>query len=582
MNKNVNPVLAIAIILVFGGLLSSKIYFYGKAVAVPKVQYLKVSPFNTLFIRLDNQLYEYSPYGALTNKYDLGTLGVSENMGDFDFFSNGDILINRDDYLPTIKDKIDSFHRKTNISTIPSGDGKGLYRCGLKNSHCEAFNKHIPAISGAHFIHIDRDNDDVYLADTSRHEIRKFNQKGVLLAELKTGLQFPNQVLLQDKKLWLVDTNHHKMKAVDATNNNFGQLIEEHETKYKSTWVWPSSFAKVNNNWWVHVSNNGMENAKIVIFDELWKRQRILSLPKEADPVYSVLIEDKIIIADAMNYALYQFDVDGNRLENFATSELGGGISQQLTKNKKQDETFQSWSRISLWVGIGLFIPLFVFAIFKSIKDKKEILAENALRTERIKNGEFQELPYDGEWIEPKRLFKNIGWVFVSMAVLLIISFGIFFNLFSNTGEISIEIYAIFAFFIILFPLIYIPTSKISRYKIGFFKNHLIVQNHNGKQLSANYDEIKWGARAFVVRDWFVPIGNASKSFFPYEKLEEYLFPRLVNQNKFGEIEALKLQWKSPEGSLKYFSMVIFLGILLVIFLKRNKIVSFVEGLGLF
>lgn len=582
MNKNVNPLLALAIILVFGGLLALYTLFYGKAVGVPKVQYLKVSPNKTVFIRLGNQLFEHSSEGDQINSFDLKQLGINSGLGDFDFFQNGEILINRDDYLPTLKEKLDNYQRKANTDTQAPASGKGLQRCDLSTYQCHPFNQNIPAIKGAHYIYIDRSTDDAYLADTSRHQIRKFNNQGDVLAELKTGLQFPNQVYLNHGTLYVLDTNHHSIKLVDASNANFGQIIEEYEVTHTQPWVWPSAFQRVNNEWWVHFSNNDMENAKIVRFDNQWKKLSLIDLPKNADPVSSIYIDNKIITADANNYSLYQFDTSGNQLVDFAISEIQGGLNSTLKENKSLDGRYRFWSRFSLWFGIGLFIPLFIFAISKAIKDSKQEQIERDKRAKEISENEEQQFPIMGEWIETKPIIKKMHWLFMAMGVLSLISFFMLFSLFQQKEkEIPLELYAIFAFLIVLMPLIYLPIKKVSQYKIGFFKKHLIVQNHDGKQLSVNYDDIKWNDRAFVVQDWFVPIGNAAKSFFPYEKLEERLFPRLSEQKRFGELEALKLQWGSPDGVLKYSSLAVVLAIFLIILLKRNEILSFLEGLGL-
>ena len=123
-----------------------------------------------------------------------------------------------------------------------------------------------------------------------------------------------------------------------------------------------------------------------------------------------------------------------------------------------------------------------------------------------------------------------------------------------------------------------IPAEKFSRYRVGFFKNKVMIETHNGKFISAPYDEVKWTERMFMVNEWMIPIGNPSQSIFPYEKLVKKLMPYVKPANKLKAIDAFKLQWKSPEGMLKYGVALMVMMTILVLFLEKNKILAFFSG----
>ena len=582
INKNVNPLLALVIIIIFGGIFALKTYFYGLALEVPKPNFLKESLTGTVTIRLGTKIYDYSSEGKLNHIIDLEEFGIVNHIGDYDFFSNGDLLINRDDFLPSFEDRIKHFKRESNTNVTSPGVGKGLQRCNLKTKDCKSFNRSIPAIQDAHYIHIDRKADMVFLADVSRHQIRKLDKDGNLLAELKTGLQFPNQVFLDGETLWIVDTNNHAMKAVKANTETFGEKIETHKFVDVYPRIWPSAFSKVNDNWWVNISNNGMVNASVVIFDKNWGEKSSLNFPENADPVASLVTDNGVIILDANNYQIYTFDIAGIRKADFARSESGDGIKSVLAKNKKQDKKYRSLSDSFFWIGLGLFTLVFIFALFQSHKNSQEDEEELELEAEEQQSITEEEilslakLPMEGEWIEAKPVFKFIKWG--GILVLLGFVASVAPLLMNSKKGFPLEAAAIFLSIGISMVLFMIPISRLSKYRIGFFKNHVTVETDKGKIISAPYNEIKWTDRGilvasgFTVGEWFLPIGNPEQSFFPYKKFKKRLLPFVLLENKLSGLDGLKLQWNSPENLLKTYVIGI---LFLVIPAVLSKLGSF-------
>ena len=580
MNKNVNPLLTFAIIAIFGSLFWLKFHFYGKALDVPKATYLKETVDKTLYIRLGEQLYHYNADGQFIQLIKLKKLGITGKKGDFDFFSNGDLLINSDEFQRSLIENLSAFARLKNTNTVPPTLGKGLLRCNLKQFQCQLFNGSIPTLQGTYFIHIDRQTDEVYLADTTRHAIRKLSPEGELLAELKTGLKFPNQVYLETtkkgKKLWVVDTNHHAMKALKANTKDFGKLIETHKTTLDGEWVWPSAFAKLGNTWAIQIADHAMANGKIALFNQDWKQYTTLHLPLNADPVSSVFIANKLIITDGNNYTLYQFDAYGTRLPDFANDETASGIRSILTANKAQDKQYRQWSSGILYFGIGLFALFFVYALKKSQEDQEEYRQEarnNESQADAEKIIRLAKLPVEGEWIEAKAQFKYSKWIGLLIIVIMICLLIALYLVMGN-DKASIELIALGILLPAITALLTFPVTKIGQYKIGFFKHYVTIKTDKGQLISAPYQEIKWGNRFFSIGQWFIPIGNPGQSIFPHQALQEKLMPYVLQQNRIGEIDALKLQWKSPDGILKLSVIAMLLGLILMLTLKRHDIMD--------
>ncbi len=170
-------------------------------------------------------------------------------------------------------------------------------------------------------------------------------------------------------------------------------------------------------------------------------------------------------------------------------------------------------------------------------------------------------------------MMKYLKWVLVVLGILLVISYVSIFSLLKD--KVSLEMVAIFITIPVAFVLGMIPAEKLSRYRVGFFKNKVMIETHNGKFISAPYDEVKWTDRMFMINEWMVPIGNPSQSIFPYEKLVKKLMPYVKPDNKLKAMDAFKLQWKSPEGMLKYGIAMMVIMTILVLFLEKHKILSF-------
>jgi len=572
MNQNVNPYLALAIILLFGSLFSLKFYLFQQAVDVPKLSHIKSSPSGNVHILLGDEIYNYNSAGELNSVLDLNILHIQDHFGDFAFFSNGDLLINRDSFLPTTTDKLNSFLRKENTAQTLANNGTGLQRCNLSSLVCKQFTTTIPSLQGAFQLYIDLNTDDVYLADTSRHAVRKLNKEGQLLAELSTGLSFPNQVWLNKSKLWIVDTNNHMMKAVQADTESFGHVIEQHTTTATQPWVWPSAFAKVGGKWWVTISDNAMKNAKVLIFNALWGERGQLDLGDNADPISSLVIDHKVIITDGGQFKLHQFDFKANSLEDFASHDTHyQGIHPVLQRNKAMSEKYTQWSDYSLWLIISLFIIIFAVALIQARKD-------NVKEGQPLKQDPANTtlLPINGEWLECTASFKILqrgGATIFTIVLLLTIIIIIVADL---TLELVTPLLIIPFIFLIMFPI-----KKLSELKLGFFDDNVTIETPKGQLISSPYHDIKWHKRAFVIDNWLIPIGSPVQSIFPYHRLTELLMPRVLESNKMTEMEMMQYQWRSPDHTLKGVIFAILVGSVMVGLHEREGIMAFLSSLGL-
>ena len=264
-------------------------------------------------------------------------------------------------------------------------------------------------------------------------------------------------------------------------------------------------------------------------------------------------------------------------MQDFAKQEESQvGIQTVLIRNKQENKQYLLWSAYSLWIGIVMFIPLFIYAVLLAIKDKQGKQREPV--DSELNETQLSTLPAEGEWLEAKRSIKVIRWVIlissVYFAILFLASFFVLQDKFSQ--EVLLMIISV-----PLFSLILIPVMKLSKLRIGFFKDHVTIKTDKGISISTPYNKIKWHPRAFIIGEWAVPIGNPAQSMFPYQQLHDNLMPHVLESNRLSIRELFIYQWHSPDATLKSSVLTIFLATALIVFLKKEMILVFISDIGM-
>ncbi len=97
--------------------------------------------------------------------------------------------------------------------------GKGLFDFGLKDGDkASALMQHTTGVYAS--------ADKVYLADTYNNAIRVYDVKSGKLSTLARGLKEPNDVLVSDGKLVVVETGEHALKKIDLKTGKAEKFIE--------------------------------------------------------------------------------------------------------------------------------------------------------------------------------------------------------------------------------------------------------------------------------------------------------------------------------------------------------------------
>ncbi len=359
MDKNVHPAAAALVIslcvLAIGGWLwcSHEAKRYGGPAG------LAVDPDGHLYIQIQNHLVEHDANGHFVARHDLATLGVETLLGDFAFFSNGDILLRRGEDTRSLLDTVRAYLRQTNQRSIEStAPNTGLARCQLRTGECQTFGSSAIDFASAFSLYIDLDTDDVYVSDSSRHVVRKYTSDGRPLGEPVGGFRFPNQLALHDGELLVADTNHHRIRFIRPDTNQFGQQTRiaavappEAVANYQH---WTRGFLRVGDRWWVNNMQNGMNFGGIYEFDADWRFVRQIPLPAEADPISMIAFGDSILVTDWYGDRVHQLTVAGDARSDFDSE----GLREIIGHSREQRSFFMvcAWSVLALALGLSVII----------------------------------------------------------------------------------------------------------------------------------------------------------------------------------------------------------------------------------
>lgn len=327
MNSNVHPLVAALVIVLAFAALGVWAWGSGEAANIGGPSELRIDPDGHFYIQIQNQLIEHDSKGAFLRVHDLDDLGVELFLGSFAFFSNGDVLLRRGPDPRSLLDNIRAFQRKTNQDSLAADTpDTGMYRCDLDTKACRLFGKEAIDFKAAHGIFIDWRMNEVYIADTTRHVLRKYSEEGAVLAGPIGGFKFPNQLMLFEEMLLVADTNHHVIRMVDAGVSSFGDdqdradVVSAEARAARQTW--PSHFARVGEEWWVNNMRNNMAEGGVYIFDDNWEYLRRASLPPGADPISLVVLNDEVLVSDWYNDRVYRLSQDGELLRDFESAGL--------------------------------------------------------------------------------------------------------------------------------------------------------------------------------------------------------------------------------------------------------------------
>jgi hypothetical protein len=352
MDSNVHPLIVALVLLLTGVAVGTWMWGSGAAANIGGPAELKTGPNGHHYVQVRNYLIEHDESGRFLKTHSLGRIDVEVFLGSFGFFSNGDVLLRRGPDTRSFADNIRAYGRQENKQSLnPETLDSGLFRCDLEAETCKRFGQGID-FKAAHGIYIDWQTNDVYISDTTRHVLRKYSEDGSSAAGPASGFRFPNQLMLHDDQLLVIDTNNHVVRGVDPGNGSFGNETDRMDVVPREARTdgrrWPSHFARVNDTWWLNIMRTDMNEGEIYIFDDDWQFVRALGLPREADPIALITVGDEVWISDWNNDSVRRYTVAGEPLSDLESAGL-----EQITADSREKRLGY---RMTSYAGIALFL----------------------------------------------------------------------------------------------------------------------------------------------------------------------------------------------------------------------------------
>lgn len=578
MNKSVNPVVAAGVILCAIVVLGFKFWADQQANGVPRPTLMQAHPDGGVVILVGLSLYHVSSANTLEEVIDLRQFEIENMVGDFAFFSNGDLLIRTDTVARSLGKDLNAIARIRETDVATEGHYNQLSRCSPSDRSCVKFSSELPAFDRTFRLSIDWTDDSVYVADTSRHRLLKLDAKGELLAE-KDGFKFPNQLRLYDQRLWIADTNHHRVSALSAQQANFAHELTSHTTKIDdSEWRWPSAFTKVGNQWWVNIVFSNMDRGRVLVYDADWQYLKELDLPAGSDVIGLELLDDEVLISDFKEIAVYRYSKEGEQRSDLDVTML----TDLFAASRAEAQHFRLLGYVVLGVGVIAWMAIFAYAVISGGKGPAEERANLPSSDSEALAVTLDSLPREGmSFTVNNQVRLATKWMWPFMAVMAIFAVGLGEGVFMDVSRDDSQITLMLTLLILPFFPLMLMASRLVKLELVMYPDRVVALKHNHQRVEQNYPDIRWTKSAVLVGDQVVPLKNA-KGTELFEGFTDNISPLLKESSRLGAMTMLEHRWRSPEGMLKSLTLTMALLFSAMAYFEREAITQFLKSLGLF
>jgi len=558
MNSKVHPLFAAFVIVLSILMVAAWMWSSGQAKQFGGPARLAMDPSGHLYIQIQNILLEHDTDGRFIKRHDLSQLNVEHVLGAVRFFSNGDLLLRRGVDSRTLLDNIRAYMRLSNEKPLhPDLADTGIYRCNLQTHSCSIFGPKLIDFAAAFGLYIDPRTDDVYISDTTRHTLRKYSAQGESLGQAIDGFRFPNQLLIHDNRLYVADTNHHRIRIVEPGTESFGteiasaNVIPPEARKNKQNW--PSQFAHIDDDWWVNNMRTNMEDGGIYIFDPNWVFKRKVDLPDGADPIAIAAFGEEVLITDWNNDRVHRVTTDGRLLGDFQSS----GLEEVIAESVSLRWQYQSYAYLS----VAAFFLIIVALVIKGI-----VNASYEKRPGKIESAEFRtNFPNEMLWIQPDaKAVRKILVVARSARICVVglIPLLTYLILASDNPLLFLQIVPPIAGLVFLLFLVTRMNAANVKTAIGLCGDQITLRDQTGSDTTCAVKNIIYNQATIASPDRAVFLGQPPMPIYDRETLEAQVFPRLAAAKAVSawEMQMTLIRMRHPLG---VFALLLFVSILL-------------------
>ena len=549
MDSKVHPLVAALVIIGAIAAIATWMWGSGEAKAIGGPAQLVVDGNGHLYVQIRNSLLEHDADGNFVREHDLRNIGVDMLLGGLGFFSNGDLLVRRGPDTRSFLDNLRAYQRKANEDSLsPDAPETGLYRCQLASRECSVFGGEAIDFKAAYGVYIDRETDEVYVSDTTRHLLRKYAADGSVLAGPVSGFRFPNGMIIEDGRLMLADTNHHRVVALDPATDAFADELDSIDVvpgaAQRAGHTWPNDVARVGDDWWVNNMQTGMDYGGIYVFDENWRFKRRVPLPEGADPIDIEPVGDAVFVSDWYNDTVWRVDpltFDVAPLES-------SGFAKFIAASEEQRRQY----RMIAWLGIALFAFIIVALLVKAILTRSP---DESAAQKRERTAPGLDFPEEMVWLSPDpkkvRRFRLFGKLVVILLIVLVLGLA-YLLLFDERSQAYYSLAWLVAGVVAAYLFIGWVSYVNMHTAIGLSGRNITLRNYRGRERTFPLTDVLYDGSMIVAGDMAVFLGQPVAPLYEQQKVMEHLYPRLALARSISvwRMQVLLVRLRHPQGAL--------------------------------
>lgn len=562
MAAKVHPLLAALVTLSAIAALSIWAWGTGQAKSVGGPSQLAVAPDGHFFLQVGHSLLEHDEAGNFIREHDLRALGVERSVGGIAFFSNGDLLVRRGSDTRSLLDNLRALRRASNPPSIePDAAASGLARCRLAISRCGGFGSPPIDIKAAYGVFIDWQTDHVYLSDTTRHVLRKYDGDGRELAPPASGFRFPNGIVLVDGRLMLADTNHRRVVALDPANDRFADELDSIDVvpgaAQRAGHAWPNDVVRVGDHWWVNLVQSDMSFGGIYVFDDNWRFRLRIPLPPGADPVDLLPFGNEILVSDWHNETLWRIDA--------ATLDVAPFSSRGLAATVARSEERRRHYETVAWLGIALFGIVLAALLTRAVGGRSS--RESAGPPPRRTTGNL-EFANEMIWLEPDprkvRRFRIVAGIVAGLFAILVPAVLYLLIFWERPGAyypLGWAVAGLAAAYLFIGWVTHVNLKS----AVGLCGSTITLRDHRGREKRFPLTAVEFDGSTVAAGDMAVFMGAAAAPLYEQQSVMEHLYPRLALAQSVSvwAMQAKLIRLRHPQGLLM---LGMFLGLVAVAF----------------
>jgi len=407
------------------------------------------------------------------------------------------------------------------------------------------------------------DPDSLLLTDARGDTLLKWAGKNNRFSQVipKGTLAGPNDIAKGDgAAVWVADTDHRRILELLPIENGTYTPGREHSAVNDLTIgerYYPMMLVRASDErWWVAQAAEFSEAwSDLVIYHPDEGVQNVVELPDGAYATDLVAIDDRVLVSDLEQFAVYQVQVDTLEVTDFGDE----AFQKQMRELRERRDYYIHLGTLSLLAIIIGAVLMVLAAIRATPGNKRWTPVTKAFDWANVPQ---QVPPVNGiYWLKksPKmdRNLKIAGIGLFTLVVLVVLVSLVLFAWVAvqagpDEGGVASPEFREFGFLILLHALalgLLIPVTQFAvrplKRKLGTDGKKVFIGFPDGRTLAADPAGLAYTGRLVFYKKFTLPLfSGRQQPVYIAGEVETWLAPLLRNSTKLTEAQALKHQWK--------------------------------------